>query len=94
MISPRILLVGALFALVCLTLVPEAESHKLHLVGKLVLKKAFKVLKKNPVIPLVIPLPIIKHHPKKKEIWKVEEAHGWEPHGWESNGWESQGGWH
>lgn len=67
----------------------------MHLIGKIALKKAFKVLRKNPIIPLVIPLPIIRHPPKKKEVWKVEEHHGWEPasHGWKSHGWEPHG-WH
>ena len=84
---------GVLFALICLTLLPEVESNKLHLVGRIVLKKAFKTLRKNPIIPFVIPLPIIRHPPHKKEVWKVEETHGWEPHGWEAHGWEKHG-WH
>lgn len=58
----------------------EADKHKL--VKKVVLKKLYKHIKKGPkVIPLVIPLPIIKHQPKRKEVWKVEEVHS-HGHGW------------
>lgn len=69
-------------AVLCLMLAQDVQANKLHLIGAIALKKAFKVLRKNPIIPVVIPLPILRHPPRKKEVWKVEEHHGWQPQGW------------
>jgi len=69
--------------LICLC-VEDTQAHKLKLLGKFALKKAFKLIKKTHIIPFIIPLPIIRHHhPHHKEVWHVEEHHGWEPHGWD-----------
>lgn len=90
------LLVVALLA--CLVHDAMGKHHKL---AKLVLKKAFKKIRKNPIIPLVIPLPIIKHQPKPvvhHEIINVHEPPKIihkpifikeESHGWDA-GWENK----
>ena len=70
-----------------------------HKIARLVLKKVAKKALKNPIIPLVIPLPIIKHQPKPvvhheiinvheppKIIHKpifIEEEKGWDA-GWDN----------
>lgn len=61
---------------VLLSCVTETTAHGHHKIARLVVHTAVRKMLKSPVIPLVLPLPIIKQEPRpavRHEIINVHE---------------------